>query len=109
MLLQTCSGVRPEKVGVALHAGLAQLTFQASSGMYPSAETPVDEALAEFQYLLASPGMLKSVPPTETLYGVDVRPLTESPTSVERFSSQDEEPLSPDEVKTVIPCAEACW
>ena len=66
-------------------------------------------SLFEFQYVVQVLYCLKSVPPTAALKGVEASPFTFSPYCAGLpGSSQPAEPLSPDDTKTLIPCAAAC-
>src|SRR5580700_5355185 len=97
-------------------SGLVQVSFQGTSGMYPAALAPVVELFAEFQSgaeaqaaVLSAGHQLKSVPPTAVSYGVDARPLTETPycasygVLVSSPWSQVADPASPVATKTAMP------
>ena len=100
-------------LSVVLVAVAAHESFQGISWMYPRADSfPVPFAVAQkLVCMAAGEKSSKSVPPTAVLNGVEAMPLTASP-PVATFavvkSSQPAEPGSPEDTKTLIPCAAAC-
>src|SRR5580658_6545193 len=87
-------------------------SFHTISGMYPSAVARFDPL---FQKVASAPPFtvsLNSVPPTDVLNGVELKPFTaswvRSLAGKTKSGSQAAAPVSPDATKTLIPCAAAC-
>src|SRR5262244_1513073 len=93
----------------------SQLWFQTISGMYPFADSKPAPLLAFQKFAAVFPFTvsLNCVPPTAVSNGVEARPLTASPPDAGLLvgslgSSQPAAPSSPEDTKTLMPCAAAC-
>ena len=86
------------------------VSFQATSGMYESAE-PSAASFSGFQYVPVA--SLNLVPPTDVTSGTEAGNATASPcvaaVSFLMPPSHAAAPSSPELMKTVIPCAFACF
>src|SRR5690349_8536587 len=88
----------------------SQLSFQATSGIYPFTETPL-EVFVLLQKVASRPFSSNSVPPTAVLKDVEAMPLTAKPCVAGvgcTEKSHPAAPLSPEATITLIPWAAAC-